>query len=125
MKCCVFLCKDTNKLLFFKKLRLLLLKISDVNKSILVFKFGMIKSSETLSYLSIDICIVTCGRQVGICIVSISHPRLSLYSDPDRVVLHQAELMHLIATVSTLRHFYIRNSEYKSFYQVLTRMVYQ
>ena len=49
-----------------------------------------------------------------------SHPRLSLYSHPDRVVLHQAELMHLIATVSTLRHFYIRNSEYKSFYQVLT-----
>ena len=35
-----------------------------------------------------------------------SHPRLSLYSDPDRVVLHQAELMHLIATESTLWHFY-------------------
>ena len=50
-----------------------------------------------------------------------SHPRLSLYSHPDRVVLHQAEFMHSIATVSTLRHFYIRNSEYKSCYQVLTR----
>ena len=46
------------------------MKISDVNKSILVFKFGVIKSGETLSCLSIDICIVTCGRQVGICIVT-------------------------------------------------------
>ena len=34
-----------------------------------------------------------------------SHPRLSLFSDPDRVVLHQAELMNLIATVATLRHY--------------------
>ena len=57
-------------MLFFKKLRLLVLKISDVNESILVFKFRAIKSSETLSCLSIDSCTVTCGRQVGICIVT-------------------------------------------------------
>ena len=55
MTCRVFLCKDTNLLLFFKKLRLLVLKISDVNRSILVFKFWAIKSGETLSCLSIDI----------------------------------------------------------------------
>ena len=41
-----------------------------MNKSISVFKFGVIKSGETLSRLSIDFCIVTCGRQVGICIVT-------------------------------------------------------
>ena len=70
MNCRVFLCKDTNLLLFFKKLRLSVLKISDVNKSILVFKFWAIKSGETLICLSIDICTVTCGRQVGICIVT-------------------------------------------------------
>ena len=66
MNCRIFLCKDTNLLLFFKKLRLLVLKISDVNKSILVFKFWAIKSGETLSCLSIDICTV----EVGICIVT-------------------------------------------------------
>ena len=60
---------DTHLLLFFKKLRLSVLKISDVNKSILVFKFWAIKSGETLSCLSIDIYTVTYGRQVGICIV--------------------------------------------------------
>ena len=43
MNCRAFLCKDTNLLLFFKKLRLSVLKISDVNKSILVFKFWLIK----------------------------------------------------------------------------------
>ena len=47
MNCLVFLCKDTNLLLFFKKLRLLVFKISDVNKSILGFKFWAIKSGET------------------------------------------------------------------------------
>ena len=98
-KNCRVFCVNTNLLLFFKKLRLLVLKISDVNKSILGFKFWAIKSGETLSCLSIDNCTVTCGLY--------SHPRLFLYSDPDRVVLHQAELMQLIATVSTLRHFHI------------------
>ena len=42
------------------------LKISDVNNGILVFKFGVIKSVKALSCLFIDICTVTCGRQVGI-----------------------------------------------------------
>ena len=68
MNCRVFLCKDTNLLLFLKKLRLLVLKISDVNISILVFKLWAIKSGEVLSCLSIDICTVTCGRQNGTCI---------------------------------------------------------
>ena len=40
----VYFCvKTQNLLLFFKKLRPLVLKISDVNKSILVFKFWVIK----------------------------------------------------------------------------------
>ena len=41
----------------------------------------MIKSSETLSYLLIDICIVTCSRQVGICIVTRDYytPGIHLY----------------------------------------------
>ena len=51
-------------------LHVIILKISDVNKIILVFKFWAIKSDETLSCLSIDICTVTCGRQVGICVVT-------------------------------------------------------
>ena len=46
------------------------MKISDMNKGISFFKFGVIKSGETLSCLSIDVRIVTCGRQVGICIVT-------------------------------------------------------
>ena len=63
-------------LLFFKKLRLLGLKISHVNRSILVFKFWAIKSGVTLSCLSIDICTVTCGRQVGISIVTRDYLRI-------------------------------------------------
>ena len=66
----VFVCQDTNKLLFFRKWKLLVFKISDVNNSISVFKFGVIKSVETLSCLSIGIRTVTCGRQVGICTVT-------------------------------------------------------
>ena len=63
-----------------------------MNNTISVFKFGVIKSVETLSSLSICIGTVTCGRHVGIC--TVTH---SLYSDPDCIVLHQAELMHSIA----------------------------
>ena len=73
-----------------------------MNKSILVFKFGVIKSDETLSYLLIDICIVTCGTGWKL----YSHSRLSLYSDPDRVVLHQAELMHLDIFISAIENIY-------------------
>ena len=58
-----FLCQDINKLLFFRKWSLLVFKISDMNNSISLFKFGVMKSVETLSCLTIVICTVTCCRQ--------------------------------------------------------------
>ena len=45
----VFWCQDTNKLIFYRKWRLLIFKISDVNNSISIFKFGVINRVETLS----------------------------------------------------------------------------
>ena len=62
----MYSCVKTQINLFFRKWRLLVFEISDVNNVILVFKFGAIKCVETLSCLSIGICTVTCGRQVGI-----------------------------------------------------------
>ena len=68
--CIFFFCQDTKMLLFFRKWRLVVFKISEVNNSISVFKFRVNKSDETLSCLSIGIRTVTCGRQVEICTVT-------------------------------------------------------
>ena len=68
MKGRVFLCKDTLLTVIFQETETIGLENLWREQKYSIFKFWVIKSGETLSCLSIDIRIVTCGRQIGICI---------------------------------------------------------
>ena len=84
---------------FFRKWRLLVFKVSDVNNNISVFNFWEIKRWNP---------------EVFIDWYSYSHlrfvqwPATIFVQWPYWVVLHWAELMHLIATVATHQHFWYR-----------------